>query len=184
MIKQTIYEPSEVQLLNSYPLTTLQLSLIANDILKAMCDYRPEFANLASLQRNAGCRVKELFQSERWVLLSDTVLQVQPQKGNAARVLQLSDIGYTNAAAFAPTLADMGRLPQRQYERAFATIVKDLSLWRLYEDGFARPSTHLMRHVKIKELWSQGYDKPYIATWIGEKNQDNLDYYLKSAYYQ
>jgi hypothetical protein len=37
--------------------------------------------------------------------------------------------------------------------------------------------------VKIKELAASGYDRGYIATWIGEKNPDNLDYYLNSVYY-
>ena len=183
MIKQNVYTPEETTLLSEEPLTYLQLSLIADEILSELIRYRPEFANLARLQRSAGCRIQELFQPNRWQIVSQSVVQVQPQKGNALRVLQLSDIGYSNADNFAPTLADMARLPNRQYERAFSFVVGQKGLWRLYEDGFARPSTHLFRHVKIKELSSQGFDKAYIATWIGEKNVDNLDYYLNSQYF-
>lgn len=183
MIKQTLYTPEETILLNSEPLTTYQLSLIADEILQDLIRYRPEFERLARLQRNAGCRVQELFQPSRWQIVSQRVVQVQPQKGNALRVLQLSDIGYTNADSFAPTLADMARLPNRQYERAFSYIVGLKRLWRLYEDGFSKPSTHLFRHVKIKELSAQGFEKAYIANFIGEKNVDNLDYYLNSQYF-
>lgn len=183
MIKQNVYTPEETTLLSEEPLTYLQLLLIADEILSELIRYRPEFANLARLQRSAGCRIQELFQPNRWQIVSQSVVQVQPQKGNALRVLQLSDIGYSNADNFAPTLADMARLPNRQYERAFSFVVGQKGLWRLYEDGFARPSTHLFRHVKIKELSSQGFDKAYIATWIGEKNVDNLDYYLNSQYF-
>lgn len=183
MIKQQYYEIEENELQSQYPLTTLQLSIIADEILTELIQYRPEFTNLARLQRRAGCRVKELFQPDRWQVVSDTVIQVQPQKGNALRVLQLADIGFTNAASFAPTHTDMARLPNRQYERAFSTIVHSKGVWRLYEDGFARPSTHMFRHVKIKELSAQGYDNAYIATWIGEKNVDNLGYYLNSQFY-
>lgn len=183
MIKQTLYSPNEVTTLSDQPLTTLQLSLLADEILSEMRSYRPEFYNLCRLQRLAGCRVQELFQPDRWKLLPPSMVQVQPQKGNALRVLQLSDIGFPDVDSFAPTHADMGRLPNRQYERAFSAIVRQKGLWRLYEDGFARPSTHLFRHIKIKELASQGYDKAYIATCIGEKNQDNLDYYLNSRYF-
>lgn len=183
MIKQTIYSPEETTLLSDQPLTTLQLSLIADEILQALCTYRPEFANLATLQRRAGCRLQELFQPDRWKVVTPSTLQVQPQKKNALRVLQLADLGFASAASFAPTHADMGRLPNRQYERAFSQVVKDRGLWRLYEDGFSRPSSHLFRHVKIKELSAQGYDNAYIATWIGEKNVQNLDYYLNSLYF-
>lgn len=183
MIKQTIYAPEETALLSNEPLSHYQLSLVADEILTELIRYRPEFCNLATLQRNAGCRIQELFQPERWQIVSQNVVQVQPQKGNALRVLQLSDIGFPNADSFAPSHADMARLPNRQYERAFSFVVRQKGLWRLYEDGFARPSTHLFRHVKIKELAAQGYDKAYIATWIGEKNVDNLDYYLNSQYF-
>ena len=183
MIKQKIYSDSEVVLISSQPLTQLQLSIIADEIRDELTAYRPEFANLAKLHRNIGCRVQELFDKDRWRVLSNYSLQVEPQKGNANRIVQLQDIGYTDASEFASTLADIGRLPKRQYDRVFAQIVKEKALWRLYEDGFAHPSTHFFRQVKIKELAAQGYDKGYIATWIGEKNIDNLDYYLGSSYF-
>ena len=183
MIKLQLYNESEVTLKQFEPLTTYQLSLIANEIKDKLSHYRPEFANLVSLQRNVGCRVTELFQRDRWKLLSATMLKIEPQKGNATRVLQLSDIGFASRNEFAATLADLGRLPSRQYERAFSEMVRQAQLWRLYDDGFAHPSTHFFRHVKIKELASQGYDKGYISQWIGEKNQDNLDYYLNSKFF-
>ena len=183
MIKQKIYSESEVTLLLDQPLTQLQLSIIADEIRDDLTAYRPEFANLVKLHRNIGCRVQELFDNNRWRVLSNYTLQVEPQKGNANRIIQFQEIGFADASAFTATLADIGRLPKRQYDRAFSQIVKEKNLWRLYEDGFAHPSTHFFRHVKIKELADLGYDRGYIATWIGEKNVDNLDYYLQSVYY-
>lgn len=183
MIKQTIYNIEETTLINEQPLTPLQLSILADEILQDIIYYRHEFEDIAKLQRNAGCRVQELFQPNRWEILSNYRVQVQPQKGNALRILQFSDIGFADASDFQSVLADMERLPSRQYERAFSMIVSSKQLWRLYEKGFARPATHLFRHVKIKELYSQGYSKEYIATWIGEKKVDNLDYYINSQYF-
>lgn len=184
MIKLDVCSPADVQLINTEPLSVLQLSLIADEIRDKLTAYRPEFANLARLHRNAGCRVHELFEADRWSCQSNSLLQVQPQKGNAMRLLQFVDIGFTDARDFAATHADMSRLPERQYERAFSLIVRDLNLWRLYDDGFARPSTHFFRHVKIKELYTQGNLKDFIASWIGEKKVENLDFYLNSTYFQ
>ena len=184
MIKQEIFEPSEIELLQSEPLSVMQLWLFADDIRQKIESYRPEFANIVRLHRNAGCRVHELFDASRWTALSNTMVQVQPQKGNALRLLPFADIGFANAAEFVPTHQDMSRLPERQYERVFSETVRDLGLWRLYEDGFARPSTHFFRHMKIKELFAQGYEKEFIAVWIGEKNVNNLDYYLNSSYFR
>lgn len=183
MIHTPTHATEIVELQNSQPLTVYQLSIIADEILHDLCAYRPEFANLARLQRLAGCRVQELFQRDRWSIVSSSTVQVQPQKGNALRILQVSDLGFNDADDLAPTFADMIRLPSRQYERAFSLIVGQQGLWRLYEDGFAHPSTHLFRHVKIKELANQGMSKDYIATWIGERTADNLDYYLNSTYF-
>lgn len=184
MIKLDVCSPADVQLINTEPLSVLQLSLIADEIRDKLTAYRPEFANLARLHRNAGCRVHELFEADRWSCQSSSLLQVQPQKGNAMRLLQFVDIGFTDARDFAATHVDMSRLPERQYERAFSLIVRDLNLWRLYDDGFARPSTHFFRHVKIKELYAQGNLKDFIASWIGEKKVENLDFYLNSSYFQ
>lgn len=183
MVKIDVFERSEVDLLQSEPLSVAQLSLFADDIVQKIKSYRPEFANIVHLHRNAGCRVHELFDADRWLALSNTMVQVQPQKGNALRVLQFADIGFPSLDAFQPTYNDMLRLPQRQYERIFSQVVHDINLWRFYEDGFARPSTHFFRHMKIKELFAQGYEKEYIAVWIGEKNVNNLDYYLNSSYF-
>lgn len=172
-----------VQLHNSEPLSVLQLSMILDDILDDVVKYRPEFARLIRLQRLSGCRVMELFQPSRWTQASSSMLKVEPQKGNAARFLQLSEIGFTSFADFAPTMADMQRLPAGQYKRAFSDIVSSHGLWRLYDNGFAHPSTHTLRHLKIKEMAAQGADSDYIAAWIGEKSVANLDYYLQSQFF-
>ncbi|MBR5594608.1 MAG: hypothetical protein IKS96_02700 [Fibrobacter sp.] len=183
MLKLDLYRAADIELISNEPLSVIQLSLLANEIRDNMVSYRPEFANLIKLHRNAGCRVNELFEPERWNSKSTSMLQVQPQKHNAMRLLQYVDIGYTDSRDFEATHMDMSRLPKRQYERMFSIIVRDMNLWRLYKDGFARPSTHFFRHVKIKELYNQGQQKEFIASWIGEKKVENLDYYLNSTYF-
>lgn len=183
MVKLTLCDASEVELLNVEPLKLYQLNLYADEIRQKIETYRPEFINIVRLHRNAGCRVHELFDPKRWISVSSSMLQIQPQKGNATRILPFVDIGFANANDFMRTYKDMGRLPQRQYERVFSSVVKEIGLWRLYDNGFARPSTHFFRHMKIKELFLQGFSKDYIAAWIGEKVVNNLDYYLNSAYY-
>lgn len=170
-------------LISSEALTTSQLSIVADELAAEIQAYRPEFANLLNLHRCSGCRVKELFQPYRWAVETNYNVTITPQKGNGARHLRFADIGFANAAAFAVVLNDMGRLPLRQYERAFSQAVRAKGLLRLYENGYATPSTHFFRHVKIKELAAQGMDKDHIATFIGEKNADNLDYYLNSLYF-
>lgn len=183
MLHPNTQSAPEVTLQSFDPLSVLQLSILADEIVVQLSIYRPEFANLARLQRAIGCRVTELFARSRWEVIEKKKLRLEPQKGNAVRILDLSEIGYRTATDFTNTLNDIGRLPNRQYDRAFAAIVRQKQIWRLYENGFAHPSTHFFRHVKIKELAAAGYDRGYIATWIGEKNPANLDYYLNSEYY-
>lgn len=171
------------ELESNEPLSTWQLSIIADNICDAISAYRPEFTHIVHLHRNSGCRVKELFQPTRWKVVSNISLQLTPQKRNAVRNLRFADIGVASAAAFEPILADMARLPLRQYERAFSLAVKDACIYRLYDNGFALPSTHMFRHIKIKELEKSGMEKESIATWIGEKNLQSLDYYLGSKFF-
>ena len=175
--------PEENVRLSEDPLSVSTLALFADAIIENVERYRPEYTNIIRLQRNAGCRITELFQSDRWTFPRSGNVQIRPQKGNATRVIALSELGYTNADAMTPVLADMNRLPKGQYERAFSKAVQEVGLWRLYDSGFTHPSTHFLRHLKIKELKNENFDLEFIANWIGEKNIDNLNYYLDSQYF-
>lgn len=155
----------------------------ASAIIAYVEQYRPEYAALVRLQRNAGNRITEMFQPDRWTFPRSNAVQIRPQKGNATRVVALTDLGFNNAEAMQPVMADMARLTKGQYERAFALAVKAVGLWRLYDSGFTHPSTHFFRHLKIKELKSENFDLEYIANWIGEKNVENLNYYLDSQFF-
>lgn len=184
MINVFTVSAQEAGLISFEPLSLPQLQLLVAELIANMCQHRPEFSYLLALQRNAGTRVNELFQPERWEIQNDRVVHVQPQKKNALRVLNFADIGFADADEFRVVMADMARLPKRQYERAFASEVAAIGLWRSYENGFTHPSTHLLRHLRIKELAADGVSIEYIGTWIGEKNLDNLQYYLGSRFFQ
>ena len=183
MMKVHEVPADQTSIISFDPLSVLQLGMVADEIIDRLSRYRPEFTNLLHMQRVAGCRISELFQPERWQLISSSQLQVQPQKGNKLRTLNLADLGNMNVETFERTLIDMHRLPQRQYERAFSFVVAEVGLWRRYDAGFMHPSSHMLRHLKIKELRAQGYDTEYIANWIGEKAVASLDDYLDSVFF-
>lgn len=168
----------ELQLLEVY-----QLNNIAMEILDYIRKYRNDYYNLATLQYDCGCRINELFQRERWTTINQSTIQIQPQKGNGLRVLSISDLHYRNADALQCVFADMQRLPKGQYERCFSSAVDFVGLWRLYKDGFARPSTHFFRHLKVKNMALQNFSLLEIGGYIGEKNLDNLNYYLDSKFF-
>lgn len=182
-LKLQTYKLSEIPSLTEDPIGIYALGLFADQIIEYIDKYRPEYAHLVRLQRKAGNRITEMFQPERWTFPRSGNIQIQPQKGNATRVLSLRDIGFDNEAAMRPVLADMARLPKGQYERAFSKAVQQLGLWRLYDSGFCHPSTHFFRHLKIKELKSENYSDEYIANWIGEKQVSNLEYYFNSQFF-
>ena len=182
-LKLHTYKPTEMPALTEYPLGIYALSTFAEAIIDIIDRQRPEYSRLVRLQRKAGNRITEMFQPERWTFPRSGNIQIQPQKGNATRVLSLRDIGFDNEAAMRPVLADMARLPKGQYERAFSRAVQELGLWRLYDSGFCHPSTHFFRHLKIKELKSENFSSEFIANWIGEKQVSNLDYYFNSQFF-
>lgn len=183
MTVQNPIPADQTHILNFEPLTIGQLLIVVDELFQHFKSYRPEFVQLFQLQRNAGTRVTELFQPVRWDVQNNRVVHVQPQKRNALRILNFADIGIADADEFQAVVTDMRRLPQRQYERAFASIVAAEGLWRCYDEGFMHPSTHLLRHVKIQQLAAEGWSTEAIATWIGEKNTNNIDYYLNSRFY-
>lgn len=182
-LKLRTTNPQEIPALTSEPLSLVELQVYADGIIAHVSRYRPEYARLVRLQRAAGNRINEMFQPDRWTFPRSGNVQIRPQKGNATRVVSLADLGFANAEAMQPVLADMARLPIGQYERAFSHAVKDLGLWRLYESGFTRPSSHFFRHLRIKEFNAENFDVEFIANWIGEKNVLNLNYYLESQFF-
>lgn len=175
--------PEDNVALTSQPLSVAELGVYASEIIAIIERYRPEYANLVNLQRRAGNRIQEMFEPSRWTFPTSANVQIKPQKGNATRVVALSDLGFSSAEAMASTMADMARLPRGQYERAISQAVREVGLWRLYDSGYTHPSTHFFRHLKIKELKSQNFDLEFIANWIGEKNVLNLNYYLDSQFF-
>jgi hypothetical protein len=182
-LKLHTHSAREVPNLTPFELSVSELGTYADEIIRHVSRYRPEYAGLVRLQRKAGNRINEMFQPDRWSFPRSGNVQIKPQKGNATRIVSLSELGFASMEAMQPVLNDMARLPKGQYERAFSLAVKDLGLWRLYESGFTHPSTHFFRHLRIKELKSENYDLDFIANWIGEKNLDNLNYYLDSKFF-
>ena len=169
--------------IDSSELNVLQLQAIADEIVIDFDKFRPEFSNLVRLQRNIGCRVNELFASHRWQQTTIETITLQPGKGNALRILSSDEVFPGLTCNFTQLLDDMSRLPRGQYERFFSQSVRSMGLWRQYSNGFLHPSTHFFRHVKIKLLNSRGAEKNFIASYIGEKNTDNLDYYIGSKFF-
>lgn len=169
--------------LRSEPLRVSEMVVYATKIIAYIERYRPEYAALVRLQRNAGNRINEMFEPDRWTFPRSGNVQIRPQKGNATRVMPLSDLGFASVEEMRPVLADMDRLPKGQYERTFSQAVKSIGLWRLYDSGFTHPSTHFFRHLKIKELKSKNFDLEFIANWIGEKNIENLNFYIESQFF-
>lgn len=182
-LKLRTYTNMESHCLRNEPLTVIELEEYANEIVEYVSDCRPEYASLVRLQRAAGNRINEMFEPDRWSFPRSGNVQIHPQKGNATRVVALSDLGFASIEAMQPVLSDMARLPKGQYERAFSAAVKHVGLWRLYESGFTHPSSHFFRHLKIKLLKSQNFDVQYIANWIGEKKIENLNYYIDSKFF-
>ena len=182
-LKLRIATPSPEISLSTLPLSVAELQVYADNIIDIVDKYRPEYSGLVRLQRNAGNRITEMFQPGRWSFPRSGNVQIQPQKGNATRVVSIHDLGFSSIEQMQPVLADMARLPKGQYERIFSKAVHELGLWRLYDSGFTHPSTHFFRHLKIKLLKSENFDNEFIANWIGEKNVENLNYYFDSQFF-
>lgn len=170
--------------LSSTPLTLTELQVLASDLVDYVTRYRPEYSLIAQTQRYIGSRIGEMFQPARWSMVSNNVIHLQPQKGNALRVLSLSEVGLGSVVQYNRLINDMTRLPRGQYANIMAAAMRDFGIYRLGELGFVRPSSHFFRHLKVKELNDGGQNLEYISTWIGERNADNLNYYLDSQYFR
>ena len=128
---------------------------------------------------NTGLRVNELQDASRWEITPAGDYLCSVQKGGVDRLFTSSELSTFFTSSLAYGLDVYRACRYSTASRYLNKVIWPLSLF--VNDKSI--TTHLFRHNKIKQLANSGLTVPQIATYIGERDPQNIQGYLNAKVY-
>jgi uncharacterized protein (TIGR02145 family) len=123
-----------------------------------------------------GCRIQEIFEIERWSIVSGYNVTLQPQKGNNLRYITLdSDCDNFISNIVNQTKPFLGRTDSQ-----FSNVYDKVATWSRQESGDKKITFYLFRYKYIKKLYSEGKTASEIATEMGYTTSSVVQNYLSA----
>lgn len=124
-----------------------------------------------------GCRAKESIQLQRWEILNELTVTLQPQKSNDIRIFNSADLP---AAFISEISSPSGKLAELNYSKLNYRLSGVIDRYGLVI-GNKDSSLHLFRHNYAKQLIISGSTNAQVKTKLGERTQKAADSYIYSV---
>lgn len=144
-------------------LTAAQIDADCLQIISRVEVYSHPLADLFRVLYNTGCREGEIMDRSRWSMISPSLYQLQPQKGNPPRSIPTSELPsvyrtWIASPTWPGSITSVANL--RRISRAF-TSYPGMSC------GAKGISSHIFRHNRIKQLFLAGHTVAQIQAIMG-----------------
>lgn len=153
-----------------------QLQEVCDYFVEADYPYFEELREAFKLLRITGCRIQEIFEIDRWSIVSGYEVTCQPQKGNQIRYITLNS-DFTNFLTaienqYKPFL---GRtVSQLEY------LFKKINPYGGLFSGDRAILNYIYRYCYIRELHADGLTHAEIAAIMGHNNPSVISNYLNA----
>lgn len=126
-----------------------------------------------------GCREGELLDRSRWIRLSDTYFQLNPQKGNAPRIFDYGQIhpyfrDWIDGKIAVNKISSLNNLRR---------CVRMFSGYPNMQCGGKGCSSHRFRHLKMKQMFADGSSVAEIQAYMGLSSPAIVSGYIDSILY-
>lgn len=160
-------------------LTNIQINSICWGVAHSFLLYGEHLSLCAQLQFYTGCRANDALQFNRWSLLANGNVILQPQKNNLIRTFAQVDLPHKFYIYLAENYNPFVGLLYDKYQ-----YYVGLSL-RKYSPviGNKGITTHLFRHNYAKKLKDLGFTDIDICQKMGERQQASANMYIYSNIY-
>ena len=158
-------------LINDSDLNSVLYDARDNDLL-----YSTELQLIADVQFRTGCRIGEAIQFNRWTLLGNGNIQLQPQKSNNLREF---DPTVIRAKYFDYVIANTDLFSSVGYRKYNYYLEKVLN-YHQFTIGNKSVSSHLFRHNYARQLKLLGVSDDNIRINLGEVTQQSANHYIYS----
>ncbi|QIA08258.1 FISUMP domain-containing protein [Draconibacterium halophilum] len=153
-----------------------QLQEVCNYFVEAEYPYFEELREAFKLLRTTGCRLQEIFEIERWTIVSGYEVSVQPQKGNQVRYITLSSEFASFLAAIENQYKPFLGRTSGQLEYLFNKINPFGGLF----SGDRSIISYIYRYCFIRELNADGLTNAQIASIMGHNSETVVNNYLNA----
>lgn len=156
-------------LINDSDLENTMFACTVNPIL-----YSKQLLICANMQYLTGCRANDVLGFDRWTLLGNGNLQLQPQKNNLLRVFTPAEIDVDFYASVVNNIDYFEGLFYRKYEYYIERIFHN-HLFRINQKPV---STHLFRYNYARKLKASGSTDLEIKDKLGERRLSSAQAYI------
>ena len=165
----------KTQYMTALTFEQLENSLLA--LLNISVPGVPYFSSMVNVFYSTGCRPTELFTTGIWTELTNGEYQLQPLKGNNARIV--TPIGFTDIEKERINLG----LPIYSYAsvRRIRYHFSANYLYPMASIGGKQAALYLFRHHFIKKLVNEGKTDPQIKIALGYTTESPITYYKNSV---
>ena len=124
-----------------------------------------------------GCRVQEIFEIERWSIVSGYDVSLLPQKGNNTRYITLDEFCDNFVAAITGQYAPFTGRTYSQLNNLYQRIKQ----WNYFQTGDKIISLYIYRYRFVKQLQADGHTTAEIATLMGYTSTSTPTAYLEAV---
>lgn len=158
-------------IINDTDLNNTMLSVLQDENL-----YSVELKEIAQLQYKTGCRITEALEFNRWTLLGNGNIQLQPQKGNNLRVF---DPTIVLCKYFDKVIAN-NNIYSNIFYRKYNYYLEKAINYHQFTIGNKAVSSHLFRHNYARLYKANGQSDDDIRIILGEVAQQSANHYIYS----
>ena len=158
------------------PVALDELNVMADYFCDADYPYFEELREAMKLLRHTGCRIQEIFNINRWWVVSGYQVQMQPQKGNNPRTIILnSDFDNFLAAINGQYSPFLGRTySQLQY------LFSKINPYGKIYSGTKEITMYFFRYLYLRTLQADGLTVSQIASEMGYTSTTAVSNYLEA----
>lgn len=158
-------------LVNNNNLDSILVSVINENVL-----INEEYRFLYEVLYYSGCRINDVLEFNRWSVLMNGNVQLQPQKGNNLRVFQSVELPYLFYDNLINNYNCFENILYGKAEYHLKTLINKYDIRR----NKKKLTTHLFRHNYAKKLHDIGKTDTEIQLILGEKHLISAQNYINS----
>jgi len=140
--------------------------------------YSFEYRELFNLLYLTGCRINDILEFQRWNVLNNGDLLLQPQKNNNLRLFKQNEV---TLLFYNSILENNNMFNGMLYGSCEYHLLKVINKYDIRKDK-KKITTHLYRHNYTKKLKMKGFTDEQIKVILGEKQLASAQNYIYSSF--
>lgn len=158
-------------------ITNNELDSICRETLELSSIIDPNLTILYDIMYRTGCRINDVLEFNRWTVLMNGNIQLEPQKNNNLRVFQESELPSIFYDNLVNNYNFLNGYFYGKCEYHLKSIINKYDI-RRYDKKI---TTHIFRHNYAKKMSDTGMTNEQVRVKLGEKQLSSATGYISSV---